>query len=261
MQNLHIWKNVPFREVNPMNKKQILLGGDSGTLSMPMDFFSNTHKFRVRAVHNGDEALQCLAERKYDLAILDLNLAEKGGDECCQEAKQAGLSPSTPIVLMVRMQNRPDIARCLNSQCDALLVKPLEYEQLSGVTTRLLFKNDHSASRFDVHLSIHFGIHPQKQIHGYSADLSTSGIFIEAHNIVPVDTLLNVEFTLPNDGATIKCLARVAWLNGPVARRDPLLPPGMGLEFLKIDSQGVNAIRNFLFSEERFVQTRNHLKT
>ena len=88
------------------------------------------------------------------------------------------------------------------------------------------------------------------------ADLSTGGFFIEAPNIVPVGTLLNVEFTLPNDDTTIKCLARVAWLNGPVSRRDLLLPPGMGLEFVTIDNQRVNAIRDFLFSEKRFAQTR-----
>ena len=29
-----------------------------------------------------------------------------------------------------------------------------------------------------------------------------------------------------------------------------VLPSGMGLEFLDIDNQGVNSIRNFLYSEE-----------
>jgi len=236
-----------------MPKKQILLGGDADSLSLPMNFFSNTDKFSVTTVHNGDEALKFLAEKKPDLAILDIDLTGKGGDECCQKAKE-GLSPATPIVLAVRMQNRAELSRCLNARCDALLVKPLMYEQVAGVSTRLLFKNNHSASRFDVHLPIHFGVQPQRQVQENSADLSTGGIFIAAHNIVPVGTLLNVEFSLPN-GTTIKCSARVAWLNGPMTRRDQLLPPGMGLEFLNMDDQGVNAIRNFLFSEERFHQS------
>jgi uncharacterized protein (TIGR02266 family) len=235
-----------------MTRKHILLGGDADALSLPMSFFSNTEKFRVTTVHRGDAALRCIAEAKPDLAILDMSLADTGGDECCIEAKEAGLSPATSIVLMVRMQNRTELSRCLNSRCDALLVKPLMYEQLAGVTTRLLFKNDHSASRFEVHLPVKLGVHPQRQVHESSADMSTGGIFIEADHIVPVGTLLNVEFTLPNDGTIIKCSARVAWLNGPMLRREPQLPPGMGLEFLNMDDQGVSAIRNFLFSEERF---------
>jgi uncharacterized protein (TIGR02266 family) len=237
-----------------MAKKQILLGGDPSALSMPMVFFSNTDKFSVTTMHDGNEALRNIEEKKPDLAILDVNLDKKGGDECCKEVKQAGLSPATAIALMVSMHNRRDIGSCLNTGCDALLVKPLVYEQLAGVTTRLLFRERYTTSRFGIHLPIHYGVQPHKLACDYSVDLSTGGVFLEAHSIVPVGTLLNVVFTLPHDGTTVKCTARVAWLNGPVLRREPLLPPGMGLEFIDIDNQEVNAIRKFLYAEERVHQ-------
>jgi len=234
-----------------MAKKQILLGGERDSLAMPRTFFSNTDKFSITAVHDGYEALRNLAEKKPDLAILDVNLARKGGDECCKDVKLGGLSPATSVVLMVCMQNQGDIRRCLNANCDALLVKPLAYEQLSGIATRLLFREKHPTSRFEVHLPTSYGIHPHQLAFTYAADLSTGGIFLETPHFVPVDTLLNVTFTLPNDGTTVKCTARVAWLNGPALLREPLLPSGMGLQFVDIDHREIDAIREFLHSEER----------
>ncbi len=234
-----------------MAKKLILLGGTPYSLAMPTNFFSNADKFSVATMRDGHEALQFLAEKKPDLAILDVDLAGRRGDACCIEAKQAGLSPGTSIVLMAWMQNHDDISRCLDAGCDALLKKPLRYEQLADITTRLLFGEMSSASRFDVHLPIQYGIQPHNLVRDYSVDLSTGGVFVEAHYVVPVGTLLNVAFTLPHDGTAIRCTARVAWLNGPVLRREPLLPPGMGLEFLDIDSREAEALRNFLHSEER----------
>ncbi|HLO25886.1 MAG TPA: response regulator, partial [Geobacteraceae bacterium] len=128
-----------------MPKKQILLGGDPNSLSLPMSFFSNTDKFSVTAVHDGHEALRVLAEMKPDLAILDINLAERGGDECCKDVKEGGLSPATSMVLLICPQQHREFERCLNSRCDALIVKPLVYEKLAGVVTRLLFKERYTS--------------------------------------------------------------------------------------------------------------------
>ena len=237
-----------------MSKKQILLGGDPNALSLLMSFFSNTDKFSVTAVHDGHEALRVLAEMKPDLAILDINLAERGGDECCKDVKEGGLSPATSMVLMICLEHRREIGRCLNASCDALLVKPLVHEHLAGVVTRLLFKERYTSPRFDVHLPVYYGVLPQKLVCDYAVDLSTGGLFLETKQVVPVGTLLNVAFTLPGSGTTIMCMARVSWLNGPVVRRELLLPSGMGLEFLDIDNQGASSIWNFLYSEERLHQ-------
>jgi len=237
-----------------MPKKQILMGGDPDSLSLLMSFFSNTDKFGVTAVNNGHEALGALAEMKPDLAILDINLAERGGDECCKHVKKGCLSPATSMVLMICLQHSGEIERCLDARCDALLVKPLVHEKLAGVVTRLLFKERYTAPRFDVHLPIYYGVQPEKLVRDYAVDLSSGGLFIETKQVVPVGTLLHVVFTLPVSGTTIKCTARVSWLNGPLVRLETLLPSGMGLEFLDIDNQGVNSIWNFLYSDERLHQ-------
>jgi len=234
-----------------MTKKRILLGIDADSFPTVMNFFPNGKKFDVTVVHDGHEALRRITKDKPDMAIMDIDLPKKGGDECCREVKQGGLSSATLIVLEVWLRNRSDVRRCLEADCDALIVKPLGYESLAGIITRLLFGASSKPPRFKVRLPVHYGIQSNRLIDNYSVNLGSGGVFLETQHVVPVGTPLNVVFTLPNDGTSIQCKAQVTWLNGPLLRCQPLLPPGMGLKFLNIDNMALNAIREFLYSEER----------
>ncbi len=234
-----------------MRKKRILLGVDADALPMTTEFFSNRGKFNVTEVHDGHEALRCIMEEKPDLAILDVNLPKKRGDECCEAVKLGNLAPATVVALMACVHNSDDIKRCLHVNCDALLVKPLAYERLSGIITRLLFSERRGTPRFQVRLPIRCGILHQDLADSSMVNLSTGGLFIEAERMMPIGTPLQMVFTLPGDDATITCTGEVTWVNRPEQRCQPLLPAGMGLKFLDIGDREVGAIQRFLYSEER----------
>ncbi|HEY6874484.1 MAG TPA: PilZ domain-containing protein [Geobacteraceae bacterium] len=231
-----------------MVKKRILLGVDAALHPGILEFFSNAEKFSVSVISDGDEALRCLSEKWPDMALLDVNLPGKGGDACCGDAKRAGLA--TPIVLLAPAANGEGIARCRNAGCDALLTTPLGQDRLSAVVREILFGERGAPPRVEVRLPVRYGLQPRDLRHNYSVNLSVGGIFIEAPRVLPVDTPLVVAFTLPDDGTAIDCTARVSWQNGPVLRRQPLLPTGMGLEFLDLSQQKADAIRKFLTATE-----------
>lgn len=234
-----------------MTKKRILVGIDAESLPMVMEFFSNQEKFSVTVVHDGHDALRCIMEERLDLAVLDINLPKRGGDECCEAVKLANLAPATVIALMVWVDNSNDIRRCLEVNCDALLVKPLGYERLSGVITRLLFSEKINTPRFLVRLPMRCGILHQDLADNYMVNLSTGGVFLEAQHVMPIGTPVKVVFTLPDEGTTVTCTGEVTWVNRPELRCQPLLPPGMGLKFVNIGDREVSAIQKFLYSEER----------
>ncbi len=234
-----------------MRKKRILLGVDADALLMAREFFSNREKFSVTEVRDGHEALRFMVEEKPDLAILDINLPKKGGDECCEAVKLGNLAPTTVIALMVWVHNSDDIKRCLQVNCDALLVKPLAYERLAGIITRLLFSEKSMTPRFLVRLPMRCGILHQDPADNYTVNLSTGGVFLEAEHVLPVGTPLQVALTLPDTGTTIACTGEVTWVNKPELRCQPLLPPGMGLKFVDLCDREVSAIQKFLYSEER----------
>ena len=234
-----------------MSQKKILLGIDYDSFITRANFFSNTEKFRVTTVHDRDEALRRIREEQPDLAIFDVAQQANWGVECCREIKQAGLSPATRIAIAVRASMIGEVTRSLEAQCDAILLKPFEYQRLAMVVTTLLFCSEPIARRFDVRLPVLCGIQPHQLTENYSADLSIGGMFLESERTMPVGTPLNVVLTLPGDGTTIVCTAEVAWLNEPAFRCQPRLPAGMGLKFVGIGAREKTAIRDFLYSEER----------
>src|SRR5690242_15410010 len=119
-----------------MTTKRVLLGVDPNSIPTALNFFSNREKFAVTVVHDGIEAFGRIADEKPDIAILDVNLAHKGGAECCKQVKKREISPDTIIVLEVCLENRREFKECLESDCNALLVKPIHYEHLAGIATR-----------------------------------------------------------------------------------------------------------------------------
>ncbi|MGC2724335.1 MAG: response regulator, partial [Candidatus Acidiferrales bacterium] len=92
--------------------------------------------YTVDLTRNGEEAKQMVAERSYDLAILDMNLAVSGGMQVLQSlrAKQRQLP-----ILILSGRNRPeDRVEVLDMGADDLVLKPLAFSELSARVRALL---------------------------------------------------------------------------------------------------------------------------
>ena len=100
--------------------------------------------------------------------------------------------------------------------------------------------------RRNIRLAIYSGPDQEKLMTNYTVNVSTGGVFIEADDILPVDTTLEIEFKLPDNDIIITCNARVAWTNEPGQLKKHNLPPGMGIQFLDLSLDNLQAIRDFL---------------
>lgn len=92
--------------------------------------------YTVDLTRNGEEAKQMVAERSYDLAILDMNLAVSGGMQVLQSlrAKQRQLP-----ILVLSGRNRPeDRVEVLDMGADDLVLKPFPFSELSARVRALL---------------------------------------------------------------------------------------------------------------------------
>ena len=159
------------------------------------------------------------------------------------------MSAKTLIVLHVSPDDPDGIARCLDACCDAIIMKPLAYQLLSDLVTRLLFPETNSSFRPLVRIPVRYGIDPDSLTENHSVDLTPHGIFIETEQPMAVGTTLNLFLNLTTSPAvTVQGTARVAWVNDPASKRASIFPPGMGLEFMHMAPLDVNAIRDFLFS-------------
>jgi uncharacterized protein (TIGR02266 family) len=100
--------------------------------------------------------------------------------------------------------------------------------------------------RRNIRLAIYIGLDQHKLMTNYTVNVSTGGVFIESNDILPVDTSLIIKFKLPDNDIIITCNARVAWTNEPGQLKKVNLSPGMGIQFVDLSLDNLQAIRNFL---------------
>ncbi|HEY6837289.1 MAG TPA: PilZ domain-containing protein [Geobacteraceae bacterium] len=231
-----------------MKKKKILLGVSERSFSTLESVFSSEEKFHVWRVSDGDEVLRFFSSEKPDLAFLDVNLPGLSGDTCCDVIKKANCYPGTSIVLLAAAGNCEEVERCRRAGSDAILLTPLSHARVAILVTSFLYDTTVKQPRVAVRLPVSYSLGAGGLKSDFSVNLSTGGTFIEARRTLPIDTPLMVSFTLPDTDTDIRCTARVAWLNGPIQRSTPLLPVGMGLQFLDLDDRHVQAIDEFLAS-------------
>jgi uncharacterized protein (TIGR02266 family) len=70
-------------------------------------------------------------------------------------------------------------------------------------------------------------------IWGWARNLSRGGMFVETENALEPNSEFELEFTVPNTSIVVQPTARVVWRRLP--GDDTSTPPGMGLQFLKLD--------------------------
>jgi CheY-like chemotaxis protein len=79
-----------------------------------------------------------------------------------------------------------------------------------------------------------------------SEDLSRRGVFVRTDELLPVGAVTELVITLPPDQIGFRVIARVAHLLSPSAARALGRHVGMGFEFLESDSEGRQALVEYL---------------
>lgn len=95
-------------------------------------------------------------------------------------------------------------------------------------------------------VSIRFGIEEAARV-AFTEDISMTGMFIKTPNVVPPNTKIKIEFTLP-DEVKVELEARVMWAKKvPTNLFHLVKKSGMGVRFLKFTA-GENAFDDYFES-------------
>jgi CheY-like chemotaxis protein/DNA-binding XRE family transcriptional regulator len=139
----------PPRQAAPGEFAEILLAEDD-----PYDEYLTLRAFRkagianiLHVVRDGADALDYVFRTgKYaELApkgpppviLLDLNLPKVSGMEVLARLKSDPRAQKIPVIVLTSSQNSPDVQRSRELGADAYIVKPVDFENFSQVTTRL----------------------------------------------------------------------------------------------------------------------------
>lgn len=230
--------------------KKILLADDVELFLEMERNFLDRDDLDLLIAKDGRTALDMVRQHLPQIAFLGLQMPGMAGDACCRAIK-GDPALSATVVVMIATAGHPEIVeQCQQAGCDEILFKPIKHDRFLSLVRRYLDPEVRTGQRLKAELRVYYGPAPQKILSEFSVDLSTGGVYVKTDFPLPVDEALTLRFTLPEQQRMVSCKARVAWVNARENPRKPLLPPGMGIQFLDMSLEDVKAIRRFLEHNE-----------
>lgn len=92
--------------------------------------------YEVVLAASGAEGLRTLAEQSIDVLVTDVGMPGMGGLEVARAAKE--IAPTVPVVVVTGFAEREDIASARGREVDAVLVKPVSPEALTGIVDQMV---------------------------------------------------------------------------------------------------------------------------
>jgi uncharacterized protein (TIGR02266 family) len=229
-----------------VERKKVVLADDVELFLMLENTFFNREEFEMITARSGQEVLKVIREAKPDLVFMDLDMPGMNGDECCRAVKVDVLNRHIPVIMVTGGGRKEAVERCREAGCDGIVFRPIDRNELLSASRKYLQIKERGAQRFIARLPVNYCVIASELLQDYTLDLNSGGMFLATENPLVIDTMLFVEFILPENGRTIRCQARVAWVNRREAPKKPQLPAGMGVQFLSISRTDMEAIESYI---------------
>ena len=115
---------------------RILWVDDEVDLLRPHLMLLRGEGYQVDAIMNGQDALELLGSRTYDLVLLDEQMPGLRGIEVLDRVRRA--SPRLPVVMVTKSEENSTMHEAIGRRADDYIVKPTSPRQVLSVVTRLL---------------------------------------------------------------------------------------------------------------------------
>src|SRR5438067_10108125 len=109
---------------------QILLVEDDSRLEEILAASMQEDNIVLTRAQNGREALQWLAQSKFDLVLLDLGMPEMDGFAFLEEVRKAPLAQQIPVIVLTAWHGTPDKLRSFELGAVDYVTKPFELVEL-----------------------------------------------------------------------------------------------------------------------------------
>ena len=96
---------------------------------------------KVTLANGGDEAVRLVAERAYDLILLDLLMPGIGGIEVLTRIRTGSVNPKTPVIIVSVMTDAPTKIACASLGVSEYLAKPVDREAVLAAVNGVIGKS------------------------------------------------------------------------------------------------------------------------
>ena len=117
-------------------KTKILVVDDEHSHRKMIEAVLSAEGHEIAQADNGLAAIDAVAEKFYDLVIMDIRMPEMGGIEALKKIKT--ISPGIPIIIMTAYASVGTAVDALKSGASDYLTKPLDIEELKILVAKTL---------------------------------------------------------------------------------------------------------------------------
>jgi DNA-binding response OmpR family regulator len=111
-----------------MENITILWADDEIELLRPHIIFLEQKGFEVVTANNGDDALEIIRERPFDIIFLDEHMPGMSGVETLAEIK--AIYPNLPVVMITKSEEESIMEDAIGSNISDYLIKPVNPKQI-----------------------------------------------------------------------------------------------------------------------------------
>jgi CheY-like chemotaxis protein len=228
-------------EGGPMPK--ILLVDDMRAfLNLEVSFLQRAD-CRILTAKDGLEALKKARTEKPDIVLLDIEMPQMNGIECCRILKQDAATKKIPVVIITSTDRKAEAER---AGCDDFVKKPITEEQFLQEIKKFIDIRERKEERVAIGLSVLAEINNRK-VETYARDISTSGISLLFQDSVKENSVMGLEiFPLQAGGKPIQVQARVVRKISEVIQGEAI--KGIGLNFENLQAEDRARIRKLIQS-------------
>jgi len=121
-------------------KAHILVVEDEQKIRSALRDFLEFHGFDVTEAVDGLEAQRVVAEKQFDLILLDLMLPKISGEQLCTRWRREGMQ--TPVIMLTAKGQEKEKVTGLNLGADDYITKPFALEELLARINAVLRRTD-----------------------------------------------------------------------------------------------------------------------
>lgn len=110
--------------------KTILIVDDEPNIVISIEYLMKRAGYEVATAHDGQQALDYLADSSPALMILDVMMPNKNGFEVCEEVRADNRFADMPILMLTAKGREAEMNKGLSLGADAYITKPFSTHDL-----------------------------------------------------------------------------------------------------------------------------------
>lgn len=117
---------------------KLLLADDSLTIQKVIEFVLARENFEIKAVNDGEQALQALESFNPDIVLADIEMPKLNGYQLCEKIKNNKATAHIPVILLVGAFEEFNEEYAKSVFADDSIVKPFESQELISKVKSLI---------------------------------------------------------------------------------------------------------------------------